>query len=59
MVEVLDGRMAYITVDEKKLVEQIFRIKDEAAIYYKNGKKIAYHWLLDGRTIRKLKIHNK
>ena len=59
MIEVSDGQMVYVTMDERKLIASLFKLKPEAAIYYKRGKKIAYHWILNPLTIAKRKIVSK
>jgi hypothetical protein len=65
MVEVLDGTMVYVTVDEKKTVAQLKRLKEPAATYFLRRKKklthkkIAYHWLLNPVTIERLQISFK
>lgn len=59
MIQVLDNSMVYVTKDEKKTIDQLYRIKKETAIYYKNGIKIAYHWILNPVTVARLKLTNK
>lgn len=61
MIEILETGipnqlMVYVTVEERKVLERLFRIKQEAAIYYKQGYKIAYHWLLNPVTVQGLKL---
>ncbi len=59
MIEMKEKGFVYVTVNEKQLTDKLFRIKPESAIYYKNGKKIGYHWNLSSNTIGKLNLRFK
>lgn len=59
MVDILDKTLVYVTTDEKALVERLFRIKPAEAFYYREGKKVAYHWRLSPVTIERLKLTPK
>lgn len=54
-------QMLYVTIDEKKLVNRLFSLKQKAAVYYErvkgNYRKIGYHWILSPITVAKLKLN--
>lgn len=54
MVQVLDKTVVFATIDEVVLIDTLFRKKDAAAIYYKKGKKTAYHWIFTKAEIKAL-----
>ncbi len=58
MIETKEG-IIYATVGEKDIIRKLYRIKQESAVYFKNGVKIAYHWNLSPFTLGKLQFSTK
>lgn len=50
--------MLYISVDERDLIDKLFKV-DQPAVYYRQGKRVGYHWLVNPITLAKLKMTPK
>lgn len=48
--------MVYCSVEEKKKANRLFHLKAPTAVYYKQTKKIGYHWLISPVTAKRLRL---
>lgn len=54
--EVPGKTMVYVTVDEKNVLDRLFRIKMPSGYYTDSkdkGRPVAYHWLLNPITVKR------
>lgn len=51
----IEGKIGvYVTMDEQVLIDRLERRKDLSAVYYRRGRPMAKHWLLNPITLARM-----